>query len=62
MRATEYFNVEMTSSEARMEFYKRYRACETVQDLEELKAAYDAISSVILRREAEKALVKGIMC
>ena len=62
MKATEYFYVEMTSSEARMEFYKRFRECETVQDLEELKAAYNAISLVINHRELTDALVKGIMC
>lgn len=62
MKATSYFNTEMSSGEARLEFAKRFLECETVQEIEELEAAYKAITIVIIRRETEDALVNGIMC
>lgn len=55
MKATELFNEEMTPEEAGKVFFREYKKCETVQELEELKAAFKTISSLLLFKERQQA-------
>lgn len=54
LKATEYFDIDMTSDEARRVYFEKYKEAKSINDLEELKAAYSAISLAILRRDMER--------
>lgn len=56
IKATELFNIDMTAEEASVVFFREYRKCNNAKELEELKAAFDSISHVLLVKESAKAM------
>lgn len=62
MKATEYFDINMTSNEVRKVFFTKFKEASSAQELAELEAAYSAVSKVIFDREMQEAVLHNRMC